>query len=153
MTPCIIGAGSPDKDGYLRIQVDRRQWRAHRWAWTQANGPIPAGLMVLHHCDNPPCVNPQHLFVGTAADNSRDMVAKGRSAHMAGPANGNYGHRGRRPPHRASVELETAILAAYDDSHPTFQVLGRQFGVHPATAWRIVRARQGSRDRRGSRVA
>ena len=54
-------------------------WRAHRFAWYEANGPIPDGLLVLHKCDNPPCINVEHLFLGTHADNVADMVAKGRS--------------------------------------------------------------------------
>ena len=58
----------------------RRKHRAHRHAWTVVNGPVPAGRRVLHRCDNPPCCNPDHLYVGTAADNARDRDRPERRA-------------------------------------------------------------------------
>lgn len=61
---------------------------AHRVAWEIENGPIPDGLFVLHRCDNPPCVNAAHLFLGTNVDNMDDMKAKGRAPKNAGVKNG-----------------------------------------------------------------
>lgn len=83
MTPCVEWTKRRDKDGYGRVGRNGKSYRAHRLAWEEEHGPIPDGMMVLHRCDNPPCVNVEHLFLGTALDNMRDMVAKGR--HARGP--------------------------------------------------------------------
>ena len=64
--------------GYGRVSFNGKLQSVHRLVWEAINGPIPEGLWVLHHCDNPPCFRPDHLFLGTPADNCRDALNKGR---------------------------------------------------------------------------
>jgi len=71
-----IGASNPK--GYGRFRMDGRNEGAHRASWIINRGLIPEGLHVLHHCDNPSCCNPSHLFLGTNTDNRQDSWAKGR---------------------------------------------------------------------------
>lgn len=68
-----------DRDGYGIFTISTWPCAAHRVAWVLERGPIPVGMFVCHTCDVRDCINPDHLFLGTAEDNSRDMVAKGRS--------------------------------------------------------------------------
>lgn len=88
-TPCIEDHRCPTHDGYSRCQV-RRFGRLvnlrHRLAWIDANGMLPPDdkPLILHHCDNPPCVNPLHLYAGTQADNIRDMCTRGRARLTSG---------------------------------------------------------------------
>ena len=76
---CIEWLGYRCPQGYGRVWIDGKYTGAHRAAWEQFNGPIPIGLCVLHRCDNPPCINPRHLFVGTHQDNMADRDRKGRA--------------------------------------------------------------------------
>jgi len=75
---CWLWQGAHDGDGYGLVKVDGKLRRAARVAWEATYGPIPAGLSVLHSCDNPPCIRPDHLMVGTQRANIRDMLGKGR---------------------------------------------------------------------------
>lgn len=81
---CHIWIGTKNKAGYGKMSRNGSKFYAHRFAWEMANGEIPHGLHVCHRCDNPSCVNPDHLFIGTVADNMRDRELKGRGNHPVG---------------------------------------------------------------------
>jgi len=98
--------------GYGQIRFKGRLLKAHRVSWEIHNGPIPHGMCVLHRCDNPGCVRPEHLWVGTMADNNWDRERKGRRDPYGGRTHCSHGHAltgsnvriyARKPGYRARV--------------------------------------------------
>lgn len=85
---CWEFTGYRNPRGYGRMSVRSRLVLTHRLAYEEAAGPVPDGLCVLHRCDNPPCCNPSHLFLGTRAENNADKIAKGRAVIIRGERQG-----------------------------------------------------------------
>ncbi len=114
MSGCWLWLGTAGtKGGYGRLRIEGTRWiRAHRFAWQLWRGHIPDGLSVLHRCDTPLCVNPNHLFLGTPKDNVADMVAKGREAK--GEVTGNHRIKAAQVPTiRADSRKPTEIAVDY----------------------------------------
>jgi hypothetical protein len=118
------GGGYNQRGWHVVFKSEGRSYLAHRVAWEFANGSIESGLFVLHKCDNPKCCNPAHLFLGTQADNVRDMILKGRKA-VPGSKN-PIKPRPYRPAKHAKVAAEDA--ARLYASGMTQRAIAKQFG-------------------------
>lgn len=131
---CIEFTGFRLPNGYGRIGGgDGKTWLAHRMAWTCANGSIPAGMLVCHHCDNPPCVNIEHLFLGTDLSNALDKIAKGRyTPPLTKPM-----FRGEGNPN--SKLTTSQVLEILSRKHELRRDVADDFGITPAAVGRIVR--------------
>lgn len=116
---CWLWTGTRPSFGHGQIRVGERAIYAHRLAWEWANGPLPDDQCVLHRCDVPACVNPAHLFIGSRADNMRDMWRKGRGSkppRMVGPANPN-------------TKLTAALVRAIRSSPEDALTVAERFGI------------------------
>jgi len=109
---CIEWTGVKNADGYGRFTARPvLRWAAHRLAWTIKHGDIPEGLCVCHRCDNPSCVNVEHLFLGTHAENMQDAAKKGRkSANPAFLKSARRTKAGRLNPNAKLSELDVGSI-------------------------------------------
>ena len=126
---CWEWTGSKDGKGYGQFSANCKRYSTHRFSFELKYGKIPNGLCVLHHCDNPSCVRPDHLFLGTVADNNRDSIIKGRNFCPIGEDNG------RSKLTKRDVSLIRELYSRRDTTHIQ---LAQQFNVCSATICYIV---------------
>jgi hypothetical protein len=153
---CWFWIAGGTKAGYGTFSYGGRQIGAHCVSYILANGPIPDGLFVLHRCDNPACVNPDHLYVGTSKENTHDMMAKGRDqfTYRVQPERVPRGddHYTRRNPELArhgeqlghsklTDELVREMRRKYAEGGATQYALAAEFNVSVATVNRVVKRR------------
>lgn len=119
---CWLWIGATTPGGYGKLRNKGKTYIASRAAWLAHRGAIPAGMCVLHKCDTPPCVNPDHLFIGSLADNTQDMLRKGR--HWI-PADRDFA-RGVRLP---QTKLSDVQVAEIRRSPETGAALAIRYGV------------------------
>lgn len=126
-----------DKAGRGRVWIGGKLLIAHRAVWMHVfKRKIPKGMLLCHHCDNPTCVNPAHLYVGTSADNARDMRDRGRAHYQRNPeavwrlgralGKSNTWFRGEQNPRAKLTRAQALVIRASPKSQ---RVLGREYGV------------------------
>ena len=131
-TPCWVWTGASSSFGHGEVRIQNKLLRAHRVAWEWDNGSIPAGMCLLHNCDVPACVRPDHCRPGTRAENTADMMARGR--HRPGVIRGEEVGNARFTD--AQVVAIREVYAAREMSQ---YELAAKFGVSQGTIGFIVR--------------
>lgn len=128
---CQEWVGGKFNDGYGSFYMNKKNYRAHRASWEITNGAIPREMQVLHRCDNPGCVNPKHLFLGTQDDNIKDMVIKkrGRSHTLKGEACTTA---------KLTQRQVNEIRLQYKNGGITCKQLGNKYGVSEGNIGLII---------------
>jgi hypothetical protein len=133
---CWEWTASKSGDGYGAFKIKGKQYSAHRVSYELNHGPIPKGKCVLHSCDNPLCVNPQHLWLGTHLDNSKDKIFKGRNVITYGE---KVSHPGEKNP-AAKLTEEIVKQIRNDYKHiKSYLLLGIKYNIGSSQIGRIIR--------------
>lgn len=127
MSGCWLWSASANAHGYGTFSLDGKCHLTHRLSWMLYRGAIPDGLFVCHKCDNPACVNPHHLFLGTNADNMADMDRKGRRAPM--PKGTKRPTAGIRGNHHPNAKITEAIVQEIRACNEPNGVTARRYGL------------------------
>ncbi len=135
---CWEWVGHRTPRGYGHTSALGVVFYAHRAAWESAVGEIPPGLCVCHHCDNPPCCNPAHLFLGTHADNAADKIRKGRHARARSRLEAVPKQRGERNPKAKLTWLNVSAIRAQRLAGMKLGEIADAFGVDQSTISKIV---------------
>jgi hypothetical protein len=114
---CWVWVGKLERSGYGRIFIDGKNVLAHRFVYGEFKEPVPDDMCLCHHCDNPPCTNPEHMFVGTRTDNNNDMVAKGRTTH------------GERAYHGKLTAIQAVEIRKKRENGATVCDLSKEYGI------------------------
>jgi hypothetical protein len=118
--------------GYGHYCIGGKVLLAHRYAYLISNGEIPKGLSVLHRCDNPPCVNPKHLYAGTAKDNAQDRKNRNRQSSRVGNSNGRS---------KLNEDKVLTIREKFKNGERTQKELSLENNVTPSTIHSIIKRR------------
>lgn len=127
---CWVWMGARNARGYGHFKLRKRVQVAHRVAWVISHGSISDGLVVCHKCDTPSCVNPDHLFIGTQADNVRDMVSKKRGVNLSGERHWNA---------KLSDLQVVEIRERYAQGDTTYQELAHEYQVTSEEIGKVIR--------------
>lgn len=120
---CWIWEGSLCGKGYGQLRINKRLLKAHRVAYEGFKGAIPPGMYVCHRCDTPSCVNPDHLFLGTHAENQQDKVLKGRQWRPAGSK------------HHLAKLTEGQVMEIRRNPEVPVKEFAKRFGVKYGAVW------------------
>lgn len=125
---CWIWRGTITGRGYGSVKYGVKTHSTHRMAYSLINGTIPDGMQVCHKCDIPACINPEHLFLGTASDNQQDSVRKGRKPSIIGEKNPMYGVQGEaHPSHKLTADEVREMRLLYATGEFTQKELAKRF--------------------------
>lgn len=143
ITGCWVWQKGLTEKRYGQFSINGSGIRAHRASWEIHNGPIPDGIFVCHKCDNPPCVNPSHLFLGTVIDNRRDASRKGRIPKPTRDFFDNKQRffRGELHPNAQFAVKDIVEIRAYPKVRGASVVIAKRFGCASITIWEILKER------------